>query len=145
MSMSKTARILFLIIGVVFPIFIGLIHTYVHLSQLLTPEIEAYLQKEFVYSGKSQALWPAWGVVGFMMGISFVVIGLLNASSLRKLTATEYPPLLSIFAMLLYLAGVIFVGHEYNQSMQFYGGIFGAILTLICLFLTVKGRNASQQ
>lgn len=139
--MSKLSRILFLIVGVVFPILIGLLHLVVHLTQLVSPEIQDYLQKEFMYSGKIQPLWDAWGIASFMMGISFVVIGLLNISILRRLSINDYPPVLSIISMMVYLSGVIYVGIEFEQSMQLYGGIFGGLLIACCLILTLKGNK----
>jgi len=140
--MSKIARIIFLIVGAVMPIFVGLVHSYVHLTELITPEIEDFLQKKFEYSGKTQPLWDAWGVISFMMGISFIVIGLLNISTFRKLSKTEYPPILSILAMIFYLCCVLYVGIEYQAENQLYGGIVGGVLILICLTLTLRQNNS---
>lgn len=78
-----------------------------------------------------------------MMGISFIVIGILNISSWRKLSKTDYPPILSILAMIIYLSAVIYVGIEFKQVMQLYGGIFGMILIISCLVLTLKGMKSS--
>lgn len=131
--MNKISRILFIIVGAIFPIFIGGLHTFTHFSQLITPEIKAFLQKEFVILNQSQSLWNAWGVVSFMMGASFIVIGILNISILKKTPKVEALPILAIIAMLIYQICVIYVGHEFEQAFQFYGGIFGLILLLICL------------
>jgi len=45
--MNKLARILFLIVGCIFPIFIGAFHTSTHFKDLVTPEIFDYLQKKY--------------------------------------------------------------------------------------------------
>jgi len=139
--MSKVSRILFLLIGSVFPILIGTLHTFVHFSNLVSPEIQLYLQKEFMYSGKLQALWPAWGIASFMMGLSFIVIGLLNISTFRRLSTTDYPPLLSILAMTIFLLGVVYVGYEFEQSFQLFGGLFGVVLSFVCLGISLKNRK----
>ena len=136
--MRKTSRVIFLIIGCIMPIFIGAVHTIVYFYQLITPEIQEYLQKEFIYSGKSQPLWDAWGVANFMMRISFVTIGLLNISALRKLSKIDYPPIFSIIAMIFYLIGVIYVGVKFEQTIQFYGGIVGIVLIFGFLILSTR-------
>lgn len=136
--MIKTARILFTIVGCLFPILIGTLHTFAHFVDLLTPEIQDYLQKEIIILGDPQTLWNTWGLVSFMMGASFIVIGILNVSMLRNLPTSNKLPVLSIVAMLFYLFCVIYVGYEYNQAFQFYGGLFGSVLTVLCLVLTMK-------
>lgn len=61
--MNKISRILFVIVGAVFPMFIGGLHTMTHFAQLVTPEIKMFLQKEFVILNQSQSLWNTWGIV----------------------------------------------------------------------------------
>lgn len=139
--MNKTAKLLFLLVGCIMPIFIGVLHTATHFSNLVTPEINAYLQKEFVILGQAQSLWNTWGIVSFMMGASFIIIGLLNISMLRKLPKTDTLPILTIVAMLLYQICVAYVGFEFEQAFQFYGGIFGGVLMLACLGLTLRGNS----
>lgn len=136
--MNKIAKILFLITACIFPIFIGLLHTITHFSQLVTPEINQFLQKEFVILGESQSLWNTWGIVSFMMGASFIIIGLLNISTIKKLSKTDFLPVLSLIAMILYQGCVTYVGYEFEQSIQFYGGIFGGTLLVISLILTIR-------
>jgi len=136
--MNKSARILYLLVGCIFPIFIGTLHTITHFSQLVRPEISEYLQKEFEILGQSQALWNTWGIVSFMMGASFIIIGLLNISIWRK---NEFLPILAIVAMIIYQICVIYIGYEFAQAFQFYGGIFGLILLFICLILTFKSKK----
>ena len=139
--MHKTAKILFLIVGCIFPIFIGGLHTATHFSALMTPEINVYLQKEVIILGEQQTLWNTWGVVSFMMGAAFIVIGLLNICILKGTPKNKALPILAILAMLLYQLCVIYVGYEFEAGFQFYGGIFGAILIVICLFLTFRNRS----
>lgn len=138
--MNKITKIIFLIVGVIVPIFIGGLHTYVHFRDLLTPEIFEHLQKEVVISGKKQAIWYSWGLISFMMGISFIAIGLINLSIFLKTTKEETLPLLAIIAMLFYQFCVIYVGHEFNQAFQYYGGIGGLMLMSLCFIFTLKQK-----
>lgn len=135
--MNKTARILFLIVGCIAPIFIGGLHTATHFSELITPEISEYLQKQFVILDKEQPLWNTWGIVSFMMGVSFIIIGLLNISTLQKTPKSSSIPVLAIVTMILYQLCVTYVGYEFEQGFQFYGGMVGGFLLLICLILTL--------
>jgi len=139
--MSKTARTLYFIVGIVMPILIGGLHTATHFSQLLTPEIFDQLQKEIVLNGEVYTMWNTWGLMSFMMGISFIVIGIINLSIWLKLSTTDFPPILALLAMMLYLLSVIYVGFTFEASFQFYGGIVGSILALISLLISVINKK----
>lgn len=134
--MNKLARILFLLVGCIFPIFIGALHTITHFKDLVTPEIFEYLQKEILILGEAQTIWNAWGTVSFMMGVSFIVIGLINISILK--VTSKALPVLPIVAMIVYLLCVIYVGYTFNGAFQLYGGIVGIILMFICLVLNFR-------
>ncbi len=140
--MKKIARILYILVGVMVPIFIGSLHTAVHFIDLIHPDIQNYLQKEFIISGEMQPIWNAWGVISFMMGTSFIFIGFLNLIILKNTPKNEGPPILGIITMILYQLCVIYVGYEFSAPMQFYGGIFGEVIMLICLFLTLKNKTS---
>lgn len=135
--MHKTAKILFLIFGVIIPIFIGSLHIYVHFKDLLTPEIYEYLQKEVFISYKNQALWNSWGIMSFMMGSSFITIGLINLAIFLKFSKAGHIPKMVISSMMFYQFCVIYVGYTFDQAFQFYGGIVGFIAMKMCLILIV--------
>lgn len=136
----KTARILYGLLGVFMPIFIGALHTYAHFADLMTPEVKKFLQAPIMVTGQEQVMFNTWGVISFMMGAAFIVIGLLNFSILRSLPKQTPPPLFAIMAMILYLLCVIFVGFTFDATMQLYGGTFGLVGMLICLFLSVRKK-----
>lgn len=140
LTMNKTARALFLLVGCIFPILIGGLHTFVHFSELVTPEIYNYLQKEVTITGQQQPIWNSWGIVSFMMGASFIVIGLLNFSILTITPKTKALPVLPIISMIIYQFCVVFAGYSYNGPFQLYGGMFGIVLISICLLLTLRER-----
>ena len=135
--MNRVSKIIFLLTGCIFPIFIGSLHTITHFNDLVTPEIQAYLHKEFSILNNPQPLWYTWGTVSFMMGILFFFLGLTNGSIIKKLSKSERPPPIPVIAILLFQICVTYVGYEYDQHFQFYGGIFGGTLVLICLAIAL--------
>jgi len=139
--MNKTARFIYLLTGSIFPISIGLLHTVAHFKDLITPEIFEHLQKEAVIMGAAQPLWYSWGIMSFMMGASFIIIGLLNISMLKRVPKSSPLPLTSILTMMLFLICVTYVGHTFNQNFQFFGGIFGLVLFSVCGYLTLKFKQ----
>ena len=138
--MSKISRVLYLIAGSVFTILIGALHTFVHFQDLVKPEVQKNLQQEIMIMGESQTMWNTWGIMSFMMGMSFIVIGLLNIHIFNQLSKDEYPPSMGILAMVIYLLSVIYVGYEFAQAPQLYGGFFGLILISICGLLKLKNK-----
>jgi len=141
--MTKTTRILYFIVGVIFPIFVGLLHSYAHFSDLLTPEVQEHLSKELMIMGKPQIYWNAWGLMSFMMGLSFIVIGLLNLTIYRRLRPGEQPPVGALLAMLVYLISVLYAANQFEAAEQFYGGIAGLIMVGVCLFSILKSPSTS--
>ncbi len=136
--MKKLARILFLIVGSVFPILVGALHTKVHFAELVIPKVQSDLSGTLQIMGDTIVYYNCWGLMSLMMGISFIVIGLLNISTFIRLSKDDYPPVMSIVAMMIYLTAVIYVGVTFQADQQFYGGIFGMVLSTICLFLSLK-------
>ena len=139
--MKKATRVIYLIIGVIFPIFIGLLHTYVHFTDLTTVTVQETLNTNLIISGNPQTYWNTWGVVSFMMGWAFIVIGLLNIVLFSLMKKEDYPPVMGFIVMGLYLFGVIYVGLEFNAIPQLYGAFFGLILIFAGLILTLKGKR----
>ncbi len=139
--MTKLAKRLFLIVGCIMPIFIGTLHSVTHFRELVTPEIHQYLQKGISVLGQDQPIWNTWGIVSFMMGVSFIVIGLLNISILKIVPKERSLPALPILAMILFQICVTYAGYLYNSGFQLYGGIFGLAIMLTCLVLNSKNHN----
>lgn len=125
--MNKISRILFVIAGIAMPILIGLLHTKVHFDDLVRPEIMALLQVNGEIAGTVQPLWNTWGIVSFMMGLSFIVIGLLCISHVSN---RSRPSVWAYGALIIYYLGVIYVGIEFQSAPQHYGGIVGLAFIL---------------
>ncbi|MEM6803264.1 MAG: hypothetical protein AAF696_17790 [Bacteroidota bacterium] len=136
--MKKTTRTIFLFLGVIFPILIGASHTYTHFSQLIQPEVAGLLQASIEINGQSQSLWNSWGIMSFMMGIAFMIIGLLNGLLFAQMKKDQHPPQAACLIMLLYLGCVIYAGATFEQAPQLYGGIGGFLCMLICIGLNCR-------
>ena len=140
MTSTKFARFLFIPFGILMPIFIGILHSYAHFKDLIKPNVQEYLTKEIEILGEIQNMWHTWAIVSLMMGISFIVIGLLNLSILKTVPKNKPLPISAVISMILYLSAVIYVGHTYDGAMQFYGGIAGMLMALLCLGATIKSK-----
>lgn len=133
--MNKFAIGFFTFIGIIMPIFVGLLHMYVHFNELILPEVQNYLQKPILIMKENTPIWDAWGVMSVMMGMSFIVIGILNINTLREAIKKRRFSLITLFAMLLYCCSSIYVGHTFNAVEQFYAGIVGSVMVLTCIAL----------
>lgn len=136
--MKKAARIIYFIFGVIMPILIGGLHTFVHFKELITPEVQELLRHEIPLMGGSESLWNTWGLMSFMMGTSFIIIGLLNLTIFLRLDKREFPPIGAILSMMTYLGFVVYAGNQFNAMPQFYGGVFGLIMMTLCLVLSLR-------
>jgi hypothetical protein len=112
-------------------------HLYVHFDELVSCEIKQYLLKEFTLLSQSQPLWHTWGMTSFMMGISFVVIGLLNSIFFMGLPKKVPPSIGLLLIGLLYYLAVLYAGMEFQQSFQLYGGFICSNLLICALIFTV--------
>jgi len=122
------------------PILIGTWHTQVHFADLVSEPAQEAITNSIIIMGETKSLYNTFGLVSFMMGISFIIIGLLNIAAIKR-NKGNYPPILNIIIMMLYLACVIYVGRTFDATEQFYGGIVGMFLSLFCLGLTLTGNK----
>jgi len=137
--MIQASRIIFIVVCAILPILIGALHTKVHFADLVTPDVREKLKTKITIMGKSQPVWYSWGIMSVMMGISFIVIGLLNAGILWILPQDSMPPLFAVIAMIVYQIAVTYVGKTFKQSAQLYGGIFGLVMNLILMAMILTG------
>ena len=134
--MIKLAKISYGINGATC-VFIGILHTVAHYSDLDTPHIKALLNPPIVVSGTASNIWDLWLGMSLMMGYLLMIIGMLHLSILIKTRKNSYPPLEASIIMILMLLGVIYTGYYFFGSWQIYGGITGIFLQSICLSLTI--------
>lgn len=108
-------------------IFIGGLHTVVHLMDLAGPD----LQRRFTefgaieVSGQSTASWDLFQGISLLMGLFSVAVGLIDLSALRVTAENELPPVGVAVANMLMLTAIVLVGAAYLGPIQIYGGMFG--------------------
>lgn len=137
---KKIANILYLLLGTIFPLLIGALHTAVHFKDLTTSELHQRLSGSIEIMGSPQGIWNTWGLMSFMMGVSFIIIGLLHLAIIRKNTWRNYPSIPGVLAIVLYLGCVIYAGKTFQALPQYYGGAIGLALAMICLGISLRGR-----
>lgn len=141
----KITRIIYLLLGVFFPILVGALHTWTHFKDLISPNVEIKLTATIDIMGTEQSLWNTWGLMSFMMGVSFMIIGLLHLVIAYKQSREAYPSILGWCAIILYLICVVYAAQTFSALPQYYGGIIGLGLAILCLGLTLKGRTQTRQ
>ena len=139
--MKKASRIIFLLVGTIFPIFAGSIHTYAHFSELTIPEVQQLLNTQITISGQDQIVYVAWGFMSFMMGAAFIIIGLLNLVAFRKLDKEDWPPVSNLLVMVLYILATIYTSITFPGEPQLYGSLFGLTLAFIAIGIIVTQKN----
>lgn len=79
------------------------------------------------------------------MGVSFIIIGLLHLVIIEKQSREAYPSVLGWCAIILYLICVVYAAQTFSAVPQYYGGIIGLGLALLCLGISLKGRIQIRQ
>lgn len=139
MEKSKLAKSLSSIVAMMF-IIIGIAHLAVHFTDLTTHSVQEILDTTIPVMNNEESLWKMWQGYSFMMGICFMIIGLLVLIPILKLKQGEFPLIGHGFVMVLLLAAVSYSGYAFFTTAQLYGGIFGIVLQLGSLMLTVQHK-----
>lgn len=108
-------------------IFIGGLHTVVHLMDLAGPDLQRRFHElgAIDVSGQSTASWDLFQGISLLMGLFSVAVGLIDFSALRVTKTSELPPIGVAVANMLMLLAIIMVGAAYLGPIQIYGGMFG--------------------
>lgn len=134
---TKLGRTTYIVGSVTF-IFIGVLHTLTHLTELSTPELKARFAAfgEIDVSGQTVAAWDLWQGTSLLMGLFALTLGLSNLGALRS-SKDRRPPVINCVATIAVLAAVGLIGWAYLGPLQMVGGPIG-----IGLFTTalVSGR-----
>lgn len=139
--MKKTANIIYLIFGAIMPILVGSLHTSVHFQDLTSGTVRAMLDEPIMVMGEQQIAYNTWGLMSFMMGFSFIIIGLLHFALQRSRGWDKYPSLFGCVVIMLYLGGVLYAASTFHATPQFYGGIVGIAMMVICMSLSIIGAK----
>lgn len=130
-----------MLFGVIAPLLIGVLHSYAHFSDLLTSEIRNTLDENIPIFGEPTLMFNTWGLMSFMMGGAFMIIGLLNLVTYSRLKKNEAPPVGSLLTMMLYLLFVIYAAYTFSATPQLYGGVIGLIAMGVALFSGTKSTT----
>lgn len=121
------SKALFALNGII-SIFIGLAHTYAHYTELVTSEINGWLDKDIIVTGVKSNIWHLWQGMSLMMGILLIIIGLISLAVIFNLNKDDFPPVNISIIIILMLIAVIYSGVNFFGSAQVYGGIFGIVV-----------------
>jgi len=133
----KLSRILYQFVAGMF-ILIGLLHLQVHYAELVSPELQKALGFDISLMGNNADVYKMWQGFSFMMGVCFIIIGLLNLVFIRGIGKENFPPVGAIIVMMLLMSAVTYSGANFFGPEQFYGGIFALICLSISLVLNLK-------
>jgi len=109
-------------------VFIGSLHTYVHLKELAGDDLKARFD-EFGTIAVSGTMTPAWDLfqaLSLLMGVFALTLGLVNIAALMA-AANRRPPIGVCAINIAMLIFVIAMGVLYLGPTQIYGGIGGII------------------
>lgn len=138
--MTKLAKILYGMNSVTC-IFIGLLHTYAHYTDLITADVKKLLNHDIVVTRQASNIWDLWQGMSLMMGFLLIIVGLLHLLIISRLKNEDYPPIGASVIMILMLVGVIYSGVYFFGALQVYGGIGGISLQSICLVLSIMKKH----
>ena len=137
---TRFIRIVFLITACRIPVIIGAMHLYVHFIEMVSDRLKPYLTTEVTIAAQKQALWNTWGMTSFMMGICFIILGLLNTLVLSGISKNSSPSFFFLILALCYYLCVGYAGITFNQSFQTYGGFICSTFLITALIVTRLGR-----
>ncbi len=112
-------------------LFIGALHSAVHLAQLSGDGLEERFRNlgTIAVSGQTPESWDLFQGTSLLMGVFSIAIGSINLGTLRSIGRDQPPPPLVGLANMATLAAIIAVGARHLGPIQFYGGLAG-----LCLF-----------
>lgn len=136
----KIARLALQTVAVVF-ILIGALHLEVH-YRVLVPETSATLTQlaDLDLGGITGNIYKMWQGFSFMMGVSFIIIGILVLVFMRK-WSQQYPPIPILVIMMILQGAVIYSGYYFFAAPQLYGGMVGLAFLAVSLTLTLVGKE----
>jgi len=139
--MKKVSKFAFLLVGTIMPILGGGIHSLAHFNDLTSQETQQLLKGDLLIFGEPSPIWNSWGWMSLMMGTAFIIIGLLNFETYRKLRKEDWPPLNPLFVMILYVLALIYASVTFNALPQLYGGIFGLAVMVVAIGIIISQKN----
>lgn len=132
----EVTRILYFI-GSSFFIIVGMFHTMVHFKELASVQAEQKLKlADTIDLMKKKAdVWKLWQGFSLGFGLLMAVVGIVNILALYELGATAQPPISICIVNLLVMILVIYMGKNFFEKAQYYGGMIGFLIFSGALFL----------
>ncbi len=134
--MTKIARILFIITNLA-GVLIGCLHLMAHYSELVTPALSEALDFDTFVTGQDTNTYKLWQGFSFMMGCSFICIGLLNLVT-SKVSSEGIPPPLYPCLMMAFSCCVAYSGYAFFAAFQLYGGLALVLINGYILWVSFR-------
>ncbi|MEL6572454.1 MAG: hypothetical protein AAFQ64_12385 [Pseudomonadota bacterium] len=117
-------------------VFIGLLHTYVHVTELMDADLRELFTvvDSITVNGVETSLWDLFQGVSLLMGFFSVALGGVLLASLGSLSKRDAPSRAICLVTLAMLFSIMTMGWVYLSNMQIIGGAFGLICFGIPLF-----------
>lgn len=142
--MTKIARLTFAVGSIAF-IFIGLLHSYVHFTELAGADLQLRFQEIGLVAlqGNTKNVWDLFQGVSILMGFFSIAFGSALLGVLGGVSKSAVPNAFVCLSAIVLLLGIAIVGGLYLSSFQVIGGIAGTICFGIPLFVRINARKSS--
>ena len=124
--MIKLARTTFAVGSVAF-IFIGVLHTYVHLVELAGVDLRARFERigPVALQGSTVSAWDLFQGTSLLMGFFSLALGFILLANLFQMPKDQVPHRSTCVTTCFMLLGISIVGGLYLSSFQLIGGLLG--------------------
>ncbi len=136
--MKQFSRAIHWMLGIGF-IFIGGLHLQAHYSKLINGETASLMAKEVPEMGVTY--YQLYIGFSFMMGVCFLVIGLLNLIGMKNLDKNAFPALATTITMIFLMSSVAYSGLHFFGPMQLYSGSIMSVLLTISLIFRLTNKS----
>ena len=127
--MISLARLTFFIGAVTF-VFIGALHTYVHLSELAGPGLARRFEAigPVALQGDEVSAWDLFQGVSLLMGFFSAALGLVLLAALKSAPKGTLPDAAISAVVMVLLGAITAIDALYLSSFQVVGGLVGILL-----------------
>ena len=136
--MVRLGRVTFLIGAIAF-IFIGALHTFVHMTELAGPELQDRFNAigPVLLQGQDERAWDLFQGLSLLMGFFSMAFGVALIGALMQTPNETTPhPIICISALAL-LVGIAAVGALHLSNFQVFGGLAG----IVCFSVPLIART----
>ena len=139
--MHQLARTTFAIGSITF-IFIGLLHTYVHLSELSGADLQIRFDQmgTLLLQGAEVAVWDLFQGTSLLMGFFSLALGCVLLCILLTTPRQRLPHWSICLTTCVMLVGILAIGALYLGRFQVIGGLIGVLL----FALPIHAANSDQ-